>query len=540
MFDLGDVIDRDGLEDEPNENEGEPITDGGAPSEEQDWERCGPGLCTTLEVPVDYTDASQGTLGLRVFFGKAKSQSRRNGVLLFNPGGPGAPVVKDAADYYQLFSEYFPTLDIVLMDNRGMGESEPVDCADAAFLEAGLSDLDATWTADEVDRLADFWGDFSAGCVDRMGASTVANLHSVNVARDMDSVREMLGEERINLWNVSYGTVQASFYGKLFPSHVGGFVLDSPVYFGQATQVDDVRNAIESYDTELGRFLDWCAEDDDCGIGSTPETVRANYDALRALLHEGVAYEGDTITEAVLDSVASGLLMYGDWETFAQVLQEAAQDNWISLGEVASAEVEDPETQLAMLQSNLVVRLLDYGCPENYSREQALQQMQAAVNEHPRIANVYAWHFSICLGWQTNASVPRVVSENLESEPFLLLASAHDAATPLQGAENLVAQLNNESRLLVIDKEGHGVLNTDAYGTTEGIAFITNLNPSEPCTDLDCLDIDTSSLNSLRAPKSVRQPRLPVLAPRPFAPILKRPFATHGFAKRAGLPRLHR
>jgi pimeloyl-ACP methyl ester carboxylesterase len=319
---------------------------------------------------------------------------------------------------------------------------------------------------------------------------------------------------------VSYGTVQASFYGKMFPEHVSAFVLDSPVYFGDATHVDDIHKAIDAYDNELSRFLDWCSKGDECGLGTTPADVGSNYDTLRADLAEGVVYDGELVTDIVLDSVASSLLMYGEWETLAIVLNQAAHGNLDSLVAAAVADSEDPGADHAMWQANLVVRLLDYGCPTDYTSAEALQQIQDAMATHPRMANVYSWHFTACLGWGTRPSERRIDTRDLKSTPFLLLTSAHDAATPLEGAQSLLAQLNNDSTLVVVEKEGHGVIGIDGYGTTRGVDFVQGLNPSAECSGPECFGLGDLALSSLPASKRP-QPKLPLIKPRPFMPIVR-------------------
>lgn len=487
------------------------------------WERCGPGRCTTLQVPVDYSDSSKGTLGLRLFVAEAQVAALRQGVLFFNPGGPGVPVVSDAAGYHAFLAEYFPAMDIVLMDNRGMGESEPIDCVDTSFVDTQLADNGEPWSTSTLERLATVWTRFNEGCVERMGESAIANMHSVNVARDMDRVRQLLGEEQINVWNVSYGTVQASFYAKLFPERVRAFVLDSPVYFGTADYPRDVSQAIAAYDQELSRFLSWCASGDRCGLGSTPEAVGQTYDAIRATLTDGVTYDGQPLSVSVLDAVATSLLMYGEWETLAVIVESAARGDWENLYVVASGEATDPAADHALLQSNIVVRALDYGCPADYSPAQALDDIDSVTAQHPRVAEVYAWSFSFCLGWETAASEQRLVTEDLASPPMLVVSSAHDAATPLAGAENLVTQLNNESRLLVIEKEGHGVIGADEDGTRAGIDFVRS-GTLEPCSTLDCLGLGNYQLRGFRLPSTntARRPHLRNrLSPLPVRPLLR-------------------
>src|SRR5690606_12141632 len=117
--------------------------------------------------------------------------------------------------------------------------------------------------------------------------------------------------------------------------------------------------------------------------------------------------------------------------SFAAVLSDAVRGNFNALVVAATSEDEDPEASHAMWQANFVVRLLDYDCPDNYTNASALAHIQAAMEAHPRMANVYSWHLTACLGWSTRAAEARLDPSDLESAPFLLLTSAHDAATPL-------------------------------------------------------------------------------------------------------------
>jgi pimeloyl-ACP methyl ester carboxylesterase len=479
------------------------------------WTRCGSGRCATLAVPIDYSEPSRGTLDLRVFVAPAELQAQRQGVLLFNPGGPGVPVVQDADAYHQFLASYFPTFDIVLMDNRGMGESTPVNCVDATFVDEHFGLAGDPWTLTSLDEIGEVWRNFERGCIERMGETTLSSLHSNNVARDMDVVRQVLGEDKLNLWNVSYGTVQASIYAKLFPEHVRSFVLDSPVYFADDTNnVVDVDVLIAAYDTELDRFLAWCGETGPCNLGTTPERASAGYDALRETLREGVAHKGVILTASHLDSAAASTLMYGEWSELARVVRSAVDGNWGPLLEAASGGDDDSDRSYAMFQSNLVVRGLDYRCPSGYSSARALERIDNASVIHPRIADVYSWLFTFCLGWETQPTEVREVTQNIESPPLLILTSAHDPATPLSGANQLLTQLNNDSQLLVIEKEGHGVIGSSPEGTNSGVRFIER-GTLEECAGLNC-----SSFRQARAisPK----PRLPRLPHVPVLPVKTR------------------
>jgi pimeloyl-ACP methyl ester carboxylesterase len=204
-------------------------------------------------------------------------------------------------------------------------------------------------------------------------------------------------------------------------------------------------------------------------------------------------------------------------------VESAARGDWENLYLVASGESTDPDADHALLQSNIVVRALDYGCPSGYSAAQALADIDDVAAQHPRVADVYSWSFSFCLGWDTAASEQRLVTEDLASPPMLVVSSAHDAATPLAGAQNLVTQLNNQSRLLVIEKEGHGVIGTDEDGTRAGIDFV-RAGTLEPCTTLDCLGLGNFQLRGFRLPQThtERRPHLRNrLSPMPIRPLLR-------------------
>src|SRR5690606_30740379 len=117
---------------------------------------------------------------------------------------------------------------------------------------------------------------------------------------------------------------------------------DSPVYFGDVNYPDDIRDAIVAYDTELTRFLTWCATGNRCGLGATASDVEMNYDGLRGTLANGVRYNEYRLTEAALDSTAAGLLMYGEWDTFASLLGATANGNWGPLVAATAGESSDP------------------------------------------------------------------------------------------------------------------------------------------------------------------------------------------------------
>lgn len=444
------------------------------------WEACGPGRCATLEVPVDYADPDGERLPLRFFVGPARTPRARSGALMFNPGGPGVAVTALAEDLYDVLSSLFPTLDIVFLDNRGIGQSVPIDCVDSDYfdrleIEPAEDAADAMFDDETLNLLSEFWDGFHRGCEDRMGSQLLSNLHTENVARDMDRVRQALGDPQLNLWAISYGTVQGALYAKLFPEHVRAFVLEAPVFRGTLDLIEDSRVSAASYDRELGRVFEWCTENDRCGLGGSVAEVEAGYDALQEQLDTGVEDDaGDALDASILFSALQFWLLSGDWESIAEAFAAAVMGDWAPLAAGAEVNVlgEDEAADFAATQANIVIQAMDYGCPADYTTERAKRDLEALFDDYPRTAVIGLASITLCSSWSTVASEARVHPSEVSAQPLLLLAGANDPATPIEGARSLVEQLGNDSRLLVSEVEGHGTVGLDEAATLAFLDFI--------------------------------------------------------------------
>ena len=123
---------------------------------------------------------------------------------------------------------------------------------------------DADWSPDdqaETDALVAVNKDFAAQCREHSGA-LLDHISSIENAYDMDLVRVLLGQRRLNWYGVSYGTWLGAVYAELYPDHVGRMVLDSAV---NVTDRDSVSQA-DGFEQALDAFADWCAGSS-CGLG---------------------------------------------------------------------------------------------------------------------------------------------------------------------------------------------------------------------------------------------------------------------------------
>jgi pimeloyl-ACP methyl ester carboxylesterase len=208
-----------------------------APVPRLDWQPCGAGLepflCTTVEVPTDYDHPRGATTTIALTKLPASGDpASRLGTLFTNPGGPGGPgvdfVQQVALAVYpeQIRARY----DILGFDPRGVGRSDPATCfrTESEELASPLLALQYPLTPPEERRYLVASLELAARC-QATSPSRFANASTANVARDLDLLRQAVGDQQLTYIGYSYGTILGATYAKLFPDRVGKFVLDGPV-----------------------------------------------------------------------------------------------------------------------------------------------------------------------------------------------------------------------------------------------------------------------------------------------------------------------
>ncbi|MFG1608525.1 alpha/beta hydrolase [Actinoplanes sp. NPDC049265] len=228
--------------------------------------------CATLQVPVDYAHPSART-SVAVTRLKATDPAHRRGSLLLNPGGPGTSGLELAAAAPQYFGELLARYDIIGMDPRFTGRSDPIECdwTTNTFLRSAGPDRRT------FDRNAALMRTLADGCV-KAGRDRLPHATTRNTARDIDRLRIALGEDKINYLGYSYGTYLGAVYLQMFGDRAGRFVLDSavdPDFYGPRLFT---RNAPAMEDALL-RFAGWAAERDATyHLGASPAAVLATVD----------------------------------------------------------------------------------------------------------------------------------------------------------------------------------------------------------------------------------------------------------------------
>ena len=197
-----------------------------AQAETLDWQPCAENAavqCATITAPVDYAHPATGTVEVAVARKPATDPAHRIGVLFLMPGGPGGSGVDTLVRDVPMPAELTARFDVVSFDPRGTNRSNPVMCD--ANLAANPPNVvpDTGGTLAAVKAYSRALGD---SCREHTGP-LVDHVDSANVARDIDAIRAALGERKLTLYGISYGTLAGQMYAENFPHRVRAMLLDS-------------------------------------------------------------------------------------------------------------------------------------------------------------------------------------------------------------------------------------------------------------------------------------------------------------------------
>nr|WP_319451969.1 MULTISPECIES: alpha/beta hydrolase [unclassified Mycobacterium] len=236
--------------------------------------------CGTVSVPIDYANPQGPQAQLAVI--RVPATGDRLGVLMVNPGGPGASAVDTVAQMGAGLADTEVTrrFDLVGFDPRGVGHSTPqVRCRTDADFDVYRRDPMVDYSPDGVAHIESVYQRIVQGCVDRMGTEFLANVGTASSAQDMDVVRAALGENQLNYLGYSYGTELGATYAERYPERVRAMVLDGAVDPGSDPIGENLRQ-LAGFQTAFDDYALDCARSTDCPLGQDPTQFVARYHEL--------------------------------------------------------------------------------------------------------------------------------------------------------------------------------------------------------------------------------------------------------------------
>ena len=458
------------------------------------WTNCGAFQCASFDVPLDYADPSRASMSLSLIRQPARDQANRIGTLFVNPGGPGGSAV-DFMRYWApiVDRDVRNRFDIVAFDPRGVGQSSPIHCNQNIQQIIALPpnpQTDAGWQ-----QVIDADKTLANNCEKAAGA-VLPYLGTASVARDMDRIREALGEDKITYVGYSYGTVIGQVYADLFPQHVRAMMLDGVVDIAPS---NDQRNLDQTvaFEAALNRYITDCR--------ATSCLPRDPKDAIDTLLATAAktpipAPDADRpLSESeVLWAIAGSLYSPSQAAALTSAISQALNGNATRMIRLVDSYFErdgsdGPYSNL--FESNIAINCLDYAS----SRDP--QHYRDLVPEYEKAAPLLgAWSAQggiECAVWPVDPK-PLQPPKATGAPPILLIGNTGDPATPYKWAVAVSKELAT-STLLTYDGSGHTAymlaLNNcindagDAYlinltvpakGTVCGGADITPVPPVTP------------------------------------------------------------
>lgn len=417
--------------------------------------------CTTIQVPLNYDQPTGTTIELAVNKLPATGTRRRLGSLLTNPGGPGGSGLDYTYSVGQkgITPDVRASYDLIGIDPRGVGQSAPVKCLSDAGQDAFYAhELDPT-TPEQEAALRTASQQYADAC-EKTSGSVLPYVGTVNAARDMDVVRAVLGDDKLNYLGISYGTELGQVYAQLFPAFVGRMVLDSvvdtdlsPTESG-VTQMKGVQRAFDA-------FVDNCVTMTTCPLGGPGTSHAAAVQKLTDLLARMVSHPLPGQNGRVVnDSDARTALVEATydpsfWQYARQGLTLAFQGDGSGLQLLADAYRERSQngTYSNLQPANLVIGCLE--TPVADRSEQATQaELAAMAKASPLLGGIDTGLPCAYLKLPYDALPSKVTAPG--APPILLLNNLGDNATPIEWARAVAGRLSG-SVLVTNNESGHGV-----------------------------------------------------------------------------------
>ena len=419
--------------------------------------------CANVEVPLDYK--KPGGKAITVAMAKLPAKGGKPiGSLFVNPGGPGESGIDLVSRADKSFSkDVIDKYDIIGFDPRGVGSSTPVDCIDNRELGKILdSDIDTSTEAGRKARKAEA-RQIAKGCKDKSG-ELLAHVGTEPAARDMDVMRGLVGDKKLNYLGFSYGTSLGGMYADIFPKKVGRMVLDGAAN-PQQSFLPSTYTQMLSFEKSFERYAERCVKAGNCSLGPSVDAAKKK---MRALLDQARVKPFKTsdpnrpLNQAMLHSAVISLL-YEDrtWSVFNQAFDQLIKQNdgslFLKVFDATSSREGDGN------KGNRAEAYWAINCAD-YAQESEADYLKYANKLKREAPAIGAFSAQDTIAFYMCAELPHHPKSNpgpyraKGSAPIVVIGTRHDPATPYSWAQNMRKTLDN-SVLLTREGDGH-----TAYG----------------------------------------------------------------------------
>lgn len=447
--------------------------------------------CVNVRVPLDYGETARGDASIAMLRVSAAVPSKRRGAIFFNPGGPGIdglgltfglvdafrgsnPGSLQGRRQLQLLDEF----DMVGFSPRGTGASSRLQCAtnelmrDVEFAPGARSAQNASDMLYNARKIAE-------ACQKNPLAQYINTEATV---QDMDLMRSLLGDEKLNYVGYSYGTWLGAWYASRFPNRVDRMVLDSSMDFSETFEVNVLMQPPGKQRVLDEVLAPYAARHPDVfGLGATPDAVRSVFPSLSLRVQEILMDQMELVStskhaDGLLRFLAGARVLDRAIAATPELTPENIEQSLRSYVFVPSNPAQDAGTLAVakLLASSYTERWLN---PLRQPKSVALYDWRApfqsvVCNDTPVNTDPQFWvevgdQFSKlhpafgskmtqnpCVFWsrRNDTRPPLAAMTPLE---IMLVQAEHDGVTTLEGARKAFSHLPRAKEITVLNEHQH-------------------------------------------------------------------------------------
>ena len=452
------------------------------------WQPCNSGFeCTEFKVPVDYDHIDNNTFTLQVVKHVANKPTKRIGSLIMNPGGPGGSGIQYVLGADSIVSTSIEDVyDLIGFDPRGVNLSQPIRCLSDSQEDYFLGgDGSVQSTADLANAISA--SKLLANSCAKAAGSKLGHYSTLETAKDMEILRILLKEPKLNYIGKSYGTFLGTIYASLYPKTTGRIILDGAVDPNISVRDQNLAQAV-GFDTALKSYV---AANPMFSIKQIQKFLQLSRthpisDGNNRNLSESLASTG--IAAALYDPIDG-------WPVLSKALAGAItnKDPYYFFLLADSYNQRDLNGHYVSNQNDIaeITSCLDFKDPRT------LVQIEADAKNFSVAAPIFGPYLAFsgmaCLYWHVKP-VAEPNFKNLTTSPLLVVGTTRDPATPYQWALGLHKDLLN-STLITLNGDGH-------TGANRGSSCVDNavnsylLTGKPPVHDITC-DTDAAKAASI-------------------------------------------
>ena len=457
--------------------------------------------CAVITVPLDYANPKGETISIAVKK-RAATGGHAQGALFINPGGPGDSGVSFAERAGNAFSpDLLNAYDIIGFDPRGVGSSTAITCSSDDDSSSGTAEPSASAGAtaspsagteasggesyeEWAESTRQSFQELTEQCASHTEpAALLDHVDTVSAARDLDILRALAGQEKLNYLGFSYGTYLASVYAETFPGNTGRMVLDGAIDPSLSLAEQGLGQA-KGFEQALRTYVDYCQNSTGCPLsGGTDAGVQQIRDLITSANSTPLA-TGDpnrTVTGADIVTALSEYLYTTEqnWEPLNKALDQAI--NHRDGSAFAATEEQDTASKDDSGGAFQAVTCLDY--PVEGDKTTWAAQYEEAKRVAPIFGNTSVGMDLVCSVWGHNGTRKPTQIHAHGAAPILVVGTTGDPATPYAWSKSLAEQLDS-GQLLTWEGNGHTAYGGDASCVNDAVDtyLISGTMPKEGLT----------------------------------------------------------